>query len=382
MRVAIYVRVSTQRQAQAQTIEQQLHVLRVHSQTHGWEWNEESIFRDDGYSGASLKRPGLDRLRDRVSCAAFDRVMITAPDRLARNSVHQMLLIEELQRGGCQIEFVDHPMSQDPHDQLLLQIRGAVAEYERNLIAERMRRGRLQKYQAGSLLPWTRVPYGYRVDPARPRDPAGVRLEPGEAAVVAELFAHYVQDGQSLIGMTKHLMNLQVLTPSGQLRWNQATVHGILVNPAYLGTVYIGLTRPAQAHQRHSPLAAIGRVRGGHVRTAQEEWTAVAPIPAIVSQQDFDLVQAKLTHNQQFASRNNTTHAYLLRALVSCGACRLACTGRSDSRHGYAYYTRALVRAMRLSPAVMRNVDLVTSQLINSTHWCGKMSVRSLCVLS
>jgi len=63
--------------------------------------------------------------------------------------------------------------------------------YERNLIAERMRRGRLQKYRAGSLLPWTRVPYGYRVDPARPRDPAGVRLEPAEAAIVAELFATY-----------------------------------------------------------------------------------------------------------------------------------------------------------------------------------------------
>jgi site-specific DNA recombinase len=335
----MYVRVSTQRQAQAQTIEQQLEVLRVHSQTHTWEWNDEHIFRDDGYSGASLRRPGLDQLRDRVSCAAFDLVMITAPDRLARNYVHQMLLIEELQRGGCQIEFVDHPMSQDPHDQLLLQIRGAVAEYERNLIAERMRRGRLQKYHAGSLLPWTRAPYGYRVDPAHPRDPAGVRVEPVEAAMVAELFATYLQDGQSLIGVTKHLMGLKIPTPSGHLRWNQATVHGILSNPAYLGTVYIGLTRPTTAHHRHSALTPIGRVRGGHSRTDPHEWTAVAQIPAVVSQEHFDLVQGKLAHNQQFASRNNTAHSYLLRALVSCGVCSLACTGRSDSRHKYAYYT-------------------------------------------
>ena len=118
-------------------------------------------------------------------------MVITAPDRLARNFVHQMLLMEELERGGCQVEFIDRPMSQDPHDQLLLQIRGAVAEYERSLIAERMRRGRLQKYQAGSLLPWTHAPYGYRVDPARPRDPTGVRLEPSEAAIVAEIFASY-----------------------------------------------------------------------------------------------------------------------------------------------------------------------------------------------
>src|SRR5712691_9367791 len=223
MRVAVYVRVSTQRQAQAQTIEQHLDRLREYSLSQGWPWCDEHIFRDDGYSGASLRRPGLDRLRDQVRAGAFDRVVLTAPDRLARNYVHQMLLMEELERGGCQVAFVDHPMSQDPHDQLLLQIRGAVAEYERSLIAERMRRGRLQKYQAGCLLPWTRPPYGYRVDPVRPRDPAGVRLEPTEAAVVAELFASYGEQGQSLLGVTKQLMTLRVPPPNGGPRLNQAT---------------------------------------------------------------------------------------------------------------------------------------------------------------
>ncbi len=66
---------------------------------------------------------------------------------------------------------------------------------------------------------------------------------------------------------------------------------------------------------------------------------AVAQVPAIISREQFEAVQAKLAHNQQFARRNNSTHAYLLRALVSCGLCRLACTGRSDARHGYASYT-------------------------------------------
>lgn len=134
MRVAVYVRVSTQQQTQTQTIEQQIESLRAHSQTRGWPWQDQHVFRDDGYSGASLKRPGLDRLRDQVALANFDLVVITAPDRLARKYVHQLLLIEEFEKGGCQVEFVDRPMSQDPHDQLLLQIRGVVAEYERNLI--------------------------------------------------------------------------------------------------------------------------------------------------------------------------------------------------------------------------------------------------------
>lgn len=92
------------------------------------------------------------------------------------------------------MRFLDRSMSQDPHDQLLLQIRGAVAEYERTLITERMRRGRQRKLEAGLMLPWTRAPFGYRVDPDRPRDPAGVRIEEAETAIVSEMFAWYAQE--------------------------------------------------------------------------------------------------------------------------------------------------------------------------------------------
>jgi site-specific DNA recombinase len=294
MKVAMYVRVSTYRQALTQTIEQQIQLLYEHSQAHDWPWCEEHLFRDDGYSGSSLRRPGLDRLRDQVRNAAFDRVVITEPSRLARNYVHQMLLVEEFEHAGCQVEFADRPMSHDPHDQLLLQIRGAVAEYERSLIAERMRRGRRQKYQAGGLLPWTRPPYGYRVDPSRPRDPTGVRVEPSEVAVITELFASYLQEGQSLKRVTTQLIEQQIPTPSGRTRWNQATVRGILTNPVYTGTVYLGRSRPVQARGRHSALQPIGRGRGGHPQTAPEEWVAVTQVPAIVSQEHFDQIQAKL----------------------------------------------------------------------------------------
>src|SRR6266705_591201 len=208
MEVAIYVRVSTNRQQQQQTIEQQLARLREHIMMQpDWHLAEEHIYQDDGYSGAKLNRPGLDRLRDRAAFAAFECVLLTAPDRLARNYVHQILLLDELTQCGCRVEFLDRPMSSDPHDQLLLHIRGAVAEYERTLIAERMRRGRQAKLRSGQLLPWTRAPYGSLLDPDRPRDASRVRLDPVKAAIVQQIFAWYTdpQCPASIYMMDKRL---------------------------------------------------------------------------------------------------------------------------------------------------------------------------------
>jgi site-specific DNA recombinase len=339
-RIGVYARVSTARQAETQSIDQQLERLRAQVAAHvgeGWDLREEHVFRDDGFSGARLQRPGLDRLRDAVAAAALDRVLVTAPDRLARNYVHQMVLLEELERQGCQVDFLERPMSQDPHDHLLLQIRSAVAEYERTLIAERMRRGRLRKLQAGALLPWTRPPYALRLDPERPRDPAGVRVEEAEAAVVRELFAQYLEPGGSLAGLAKHLYALGVPTPTGKRCWHPNTIRLILTNPAYTGQVYAGRHRVRHAQLRWSALRPVGHHGESATPAPPETWLAVAPIPAVVSQDQFDQVQTKLAQNQQFARRHNTAHSYLLRALVSCGVCQLGCVGRW-SHPGYAYY--------------------------------------------
>jgi site-specific DNA recombinase len=337
MNVAIYVRVSTQHQAQAQTSEQQLARLRAHLQAQGWELPDANIFRDDGYSGATLNRPALDRLRDQVKAGGVERVVITSPDRLARNYVHQGVLLEEMERAGCRVEFLERPMSQDPHDQLLLQIRGAVAEYERTLIAERMRRGRQTKLRAGALLPWAHAPYGLCVNPDRPRDPAGVCINPVEGAVVAEMFAWYLEDGHTLFGLAKHLQALAAPTPRGSPFWNLATLRGMLTNPAYKGEVYVGRTRARPVQGRRSATQPIGRADHTHAPVAEADWLPVATIPAIVSAEQFARVQAKLAQNRQCARRNNTAHAYLLRALVSCGVCQSACVARTAPR-GYAYY--------------------------------------------
>ena len=337
MRTAIYARVSTERQMLAQTIDQQVARLTAHVDSQGETLRAEDIFRDDGYSGATLNRPGLDRLRDRLKEAIFNRVVIASPDRLARNYVHQMVLLEEFEQAGCRIEFLDQPLGQDPQDHLLLQIRGAVAEYERTLIAERMRRGRQMKLRAGILLPWTIPPYGYRLHSDRPRDPAGAQIEPSEGAIVQELFVRYLEDGGTLLGLAKDLLQRRIKSPRGNPRWSAASLHGLLSNPAYTGKLYVDRRRARPARLRRSATHPIGKPAHSQDPTPPEMWTFVTSVPALVSQEVFDRVQAKLALNKQRASRNNKAHHYLLRALVSCGVCQSACIART-TKHGHSYY--------------------------------------------
>ena len=370
MRIALYARVSTNRQMQSQSIEQQIERLQEAVAQHSdWELAPEHIYRDDGYSGAKLNRPGLDRLRDAASLAAFELVLVTASDRLARKYVHQVLLIEELKKLGGEIQFLERPMqADDPHDQLLLQIRGAVAEYERNLIAERMRRGRQAKLRAGTLLPWTRAPYGYILDPERPRDPSRVRVDPVKANIVRQIFAWYTdpETPVSLHWVVKQLNEQQIPTPRGVKRWNPSTVRGILHSPTYIGIAYSGRTRPVPARQRKSALLPVGR--GQSIQpTPTEEWIEVL-VPALLDQDIFDAAQSRLEKNQNMARRNNKSHNYLLRGLISCGQCHLASTGRSQGKYHY-YKCRGRTDVHRAAQGERCTARYVPSQALDELVW-------------
>jgi len=153
MRAAIYARVSTPRQARESNTDQQVARLERHAERQGWVLDRGRVYLDEGHSGASLSRPGLDALRDAAAMAEFEVLLVAAPDRLARNYVHQVLLLEELQGRGCRVEFAERPMSQDPNDQLLLQIRGAVADYERTLMPRGCAAGGWRSCAQGNFCP-------------------------------------------------------------------------------------------------------------------------------------------------------------------------------------------------------------------------------------
>src|SRR5215207_2273757 len=210
-----------------------------------------------------------------------------------------------------------------------------------------MRRGRQARLRSGQLLPWTRAPYGYRLHPERPRDPAAVQLDPVAAVVVQELFAAYAAGGVTLHALAAQLTARGVPTPTGRPVWRSTTIRNLLTNPAYKGQAASGRLRTAPARRRKSALEPIGK---GMSTTAHpsEEWITV-PVPALVSAEEFEGVARRLAANQRSA-RRSTTHPYLLRGLVSCGVCRLACTGvtRTATATRYRYY-RCLGKQARVS---------------------------------
>ena len=161
-RTAFYARVSSEAQARDHTIASQVAALRERAVVDGAVMDPAHAFIDEGHSGSSLVQPALERLRDVVAAGEIDRVYLLAPDRLARRHAHQALLMEEFRRAGVEVTFLNRPIGAGPEDDLLLQIQGVIAEYERAQILERSRRGRRHAARSGSVSALAGAPYGYR----------------------------------------------------------------------------------------------------------------------------------------------------------------------------------------------------------------------------
>jgi site-specific DNA recombinase len=327
-RAAIYARVSSLRQQKQATIDSQVTQLRCRVEQDHHQLLEEHILLDDGYSGSYLDRPGLDRLRDLAKARSIDLVYIHSPDRLARRYVHQVLIMEELERFGCDIVFHKHAPSKDPDSQLLTQIQGAIAEYERAQIAERARRGKLHQSRQGAMVSW-RAPYGYRY--VRYEGERGQwEINEDEAPLVRELFGWIRDEGISVHQATKRL-NASPFKPRGRGMWRTSTVRKMLTNEDYYGQGYYNRTRPVGSDRPDHPFKK-NRKTTRELRP-REEWIPI-DLPALIDKETFDRVQEQLTKNKAFSRRNlKRNDKYLLRCLLSCGVCGLALVARSDGGH-------------------------------------------------
>lgn len=331
MRVAIYARVSTEAQEARGTIGSQLDTLRKRVAAEGHQLVAE--YCDDGCSGARLDRPGLDAMRDAAEAGQIEAVWCLSPDRLARVYAYQVIVLDELARCGVSALFHDTPqLNNDPQTQLLTQVQGVIAEYERAKIAERYRRGKLWRARAGEVITW-KCSYGYRRIPRTAGQPAHLEVYEPEASVVRRIFQDYVHNNVSVREITRRLNNDGVPSPSGKDIWGCSTIGRLLRNEAYVGRVYF--------NRRESVADHPGRKATRQVERPREQWIAIA-VPTIVTEELFEAAQRISREHVKWSSRRADPGHWLLRGLLKCGHCRVTVSchkmrGRQGTVHRYYY---------------------------------------------
>ena len=340
---AIYARVSSERQRQDETIQSQTVGLRELAAQRGLLVVEDLVFEDEGFSGATLTRPALERLRDRAAEGTFEVLLCHAPDRLARRYAYQVLLLEEFQRVGVEVCFAKEPeRGVTPEDELLRQFQGMIAEYERAQIRERTRRGKLHRARTGHQAVLSCAPYGYRYVKKSEHSDGFWEIDAAQAEVVREVFDRYINDSVSIGEIARWLTGRGVPTRTGKAVWDRSSVWGMLRNTAYHGQAAFGKTKTLERHGKPTRTTRVRGERHGR-RPAREDqpaekWTLIA-VPAIVSEETFELAQARLAQNAHFAKRN-TKKPTLLQGILVCRECGYGCyrsTTRTTNKRIYYY---------------------------------------------
>src|SRR6059036_995594 len=222
---AIYARVSSEQQREENTIASQTASLIEFAKSNNLEVPEEWVCEDEGYSGATLERPGLERVRDLAAEGQIQVMLAYSPDRLSRKYAYQILLIEEFARHGVETVFVKSPQGDSAEDQLLVQFQGMIAEYERAQILERSRRGKRHRARAGEISVLSGAPYGYHYIRKSDETPAAYAVSEAEARVVRHVYERYTVTGLSIGEITRRL-NSEGVPARRASRWERSVVWG------------------------------------------------------------------------------------------------------------------------------------------------------------
>src|SRR5450631_1100833 len=370
---AIYARVSSEQQREANTIASQTASLIEFAQEHDLEVPKEWVFEDDGYSGATLERPGLERVRDLAAEGQIQVVLAYAPDRLSRKYAYQILLIEELARHGVETLFVKSPQGESAEDQLLVQFQGMIAEYERAQILERSRRGTRHRARIGEIGVMSGAPYGYRYIRKTEEAPAAYAVIEAQARVVQRVYEMYTVGGLSIGEITRRINAEGIPTRKRSARRERSTVWAVLRNSAYRGVACFGKTRAAARTRVIRPLRRRGVVTpsttAGHERP-REEWIEI-PVPALVSEESFARAQELLQENK-IRSRRRTIEPSIVQGLVSCQKCGYAFsrTSTQTSARKIHYYKCIGSESWRkLGGPVCDNGRFVRQDLLDQIVW-------------
>jgi site-specific DNA recombinase len=340
---AIYARVSSAIQKEEETIVSQTAALRELANSLGLLVPPDWIFEDEGFSGSTLIRPALERLRDLIARTQVEMLLCYAPDRLARRYAYQVLLLEEFTRAGTEVRFIKAPPRGTPEAELLVQVQGVIAEYEKAQILERTRRGKVHKAKSGLVNVLGGAPFGYRYIRKGPDSAARYEIVEDQAQVVREVFRRYAEEQISLRVLGKWLTQQAIPTGAGRFVWDHSTVRQLLRNPAYRGRAVFGRTMQIDETPRMTRLRRLHETRSAkrpaRRMTSPENWIEI-PVPPIVSDEMFEAAARRFEDNRHFSARR-TKDPSLLQGLIACKRCgssyiRVPKNNRNGRR--YVYY--------------------------------------------
>ena len=344
---AYYARVSSDQQSKANTIASQISALEKRVTEDGYEILPTMKFIDDGYSGATLVRPALEQLRDSIAFGEIDILYVHTPDRLSRKYAYQAILIEEFSTAGVDTQFLTNPAGESPEENLLLQVQGMIAEYERAKIIERHRRGKLHNARNGSINVLSGAPYGYHyIRKSHDGIPARYEINFEEAVVVKRIFEWIGRKRLSIGEVSRRLGEANIPTKTGKSSWDRSVIWGMLQNPAYMGKAAFGKTKTGkqlhrvrpQKHSTEQPKKSYSTYRN-----EKESWIEIK-VPALISEELFHITQEQLEENRKVARQRKKGATYLLQGLTVCGHCHYAYYGktvskaRAKEKPRYAYY--------------------------------------------
>lgn len=354
MRAAIYTRVSTEDQAaQGYSLDSQRRALQEMAAERGY---AVTLSESDDITGTILDRPGLARIREAAAARLVDAVLVYDPDRLTRKLAHLLLLQEEFERLNVRLEFRTQDPVRTSEDRLLLNVRGIIAEYEREKIRERTLRGRKEKARRG-LWCGGPAPYGFAYAP-----PGILTASSSEAPVVRSIF-EMAESGVSIREIVRRLNATDARPRRGGDTWQQSTVHRILRSELYVGRAY---------YLRRKPLA-----QGQTVRSLRDEseWIRLT-CPALVPDALWRAVQSRIERNQQVLS-GRPSRTYMMRGLLRCKCGARMCGEFSKGARRY----RCLARCGALSvpaAALEAAVYAAVTESVASPQALGDLVARRI----
>ena len=330
MNIAIYARVSSAQQAKDGTIHSQLEVLREYAQKESHLIIEECL--DDGFSGADLNRPGLDHLRDLAADRIIDAVLVLSPDRIARKQAHQIILLEEFKKRNVQVIFSNQRFGDSAEDQLMLNIQGAISEYERAKILDRTRRGTKYAVKNGQILGGN-TPYGYKFVHKDNQAPAHWEINSHEAEIVKIIFDWYVVEELKGHTIAKRLHE-EGYSPRTGKKWWPSVIYDILKNKTYTGQAEMYKTRSVEPN-KHPKVSKYRKRRKSSKAERPKEDRIIIAVERIIDQETWEKAQKLRIENARKSPRNNKKNNYLVRGLMVCGLCGSMVSGYVSNKKTY-----------------------------------------------